>query len=83
MWVEQYPQKNAGVTAPYARHTTWQRCPEAKINRLRDDSLWLLDGADRYEHPVGFISYEPEIADSLLQAAAAHVRLRWGVEARV
>ncbi|KAK2077064.1 hypothetical protein QBZ16_004697 [Prototheca wickerhamii] len=51
------------------------RCPEAKINRLRDDSLWLLDGADRYEHPVGFISYEPEIADSLLQAAAAHVNL--------
>lgn len=41
MWLERYPQEK-GVTDMYARHSTWQRCPEAKLHRLREDGLWLV-----------------------------------------
>ena len=72
MWLERAPQR-AGASNFYARHSTWQRCPEAKMHRLREDGFWLLDGPGWYDHPVGYISYEPRFSQELLDAVATHV----------
>ncbi|KAL6785922.1 hypothetical protein ACKKBG_A00705 [Auxenochlorella protothecoides x Auxenochlorella symbiontica] len=64
---ERMPQ-NMGLK-PYAVHATFQACTQAKINRLREYDLWK-DPDAHFSHPVGFISYDRDIPQSLLDAAA-------------